>query len=70
VYPTMLRATGVGSASAVGRVGAIVSGYAGPWAIGIHGSAAFFQLIAAAMLVSSGCLALIARHVKAAGAAR
>jgi AAHS family 4-hydroxybenzoate transporter-like MFS transporter len=70
VYPTMLRATGVGAASAVGRAGAIVSGYAGPWAIAFHGSASFFQLIAVAMLVSSACLAVIARHVKGTAAAR
>ncbi len=34
VYPTAMRATGVGAAVAVGRIGATVSGYAGPWAIG------------------------------------
>ena len=33
VYPSAVRATGVGAATAVGRTGAIISGYAGPWAL-------------------------------------
>ena len=37
VYPSAVRATGVGTATAVGRMGAILSGYAGPWALGVWG---------------------------------
>ena len=33
VYPTAMRATGVGTAVSIGRAGAILSGYAGPWAL-------------------------------------
>ena len=36
VYPSAVRATGVGAATAVGRTGAIISGYAGPWALSFH----------------------------------
>jgi AAHS family 4-hydroxybenzoate transporter-like MFS transporter len=63
VYPSTVRATGVGTAASVGRVGAILSGYAGAWAIDYRGSTAYFMLIAAAMCVTFACLALVRRHV-------
>jgi MFS transporter, AAHS family, 4-hydroxybenzoate transporter len=67
VYPGAVRATGVGSAVAFGRSGAIVSGYAGSWAIGFHGSASFFGLIATAMCATFVALALVRRHIPASG---
>jgi AAHS family 4-hydroxybenzoate transporter-like MFS transporter len=63
VYPSAVRATGVGTATAVGRIGAILSGYAGPWALGLHGSASYFALIACAMAVCLAALASVKRHV-------
>ena len=36
VYPSAIRATGVGAATAIGRGGAIISGYAGPWALALR----------------------------------
>jgi AAHS family 4-hydroxybenzoate transporter-like MFS transporter len=63
VYPGAVRATGVGTAFAFGRIGAILSGYAGSWAIGYRGSASFFGLIAAAMLATLAALAIVRRHV-------
>jgi AAHS family 4-hydroxybenzoate transporter-like MFS transporter len=63
VYPGAVRATGVGTAAAVGRIGAILSGYAGAWAIDYRGSTAYFLLIAAAMGVTLVSLALVRRHV-------
>ena len=63
VYPSAARATGVGAASAVGRGGSILSGYAGAWAIDYHGSASYFALIAGAMCATFVSLALITRHV-------
>ncbi len=65
VYPGPIRATGVGTAVAFGRIGAILSGYAGSWAIGYHGSASYFGLIAAAMLATFIALAIVKRHVAA-----
>ena len=62
VYPTTVRATGVGAAVAVGRCGAIASTYAGAWALE-RGSSSFFALVAAAMLVALIALALIRRHI-------
>jgi AAHS family 4-hydroxybenzoate transporter-like MFS transporter len=63
VYPTMVRATGVGTAAAVGRTGAVISTYAGSWALDAGGSHAFFGLMAAAMTSVLLCLALVRRHV-------
>jgi len=65
VYPGAVRATGVGTAVAFGRLGAILTGYAGSWAIGYRGSASFFGLIAAAMLATFVALAVVRRHVAA-----
>jgi AAHS family 4-hydroxybenzoate transporter-like MFS transporter len=63
VYPSAVRATGVGAATAVGRLGAILSGYAGPWALASRGSASYFWLVAAAMIVCLAALASVKRHV-------
>jgi MFS transporter, AAHS family, 4-hydroxybenzoate transporter len=63
VYPTTVRATGVGTAVAVGRSGGVLSTYAGAWALEIGGSGAFFGLMAAAMTLVFGCLAAVRRHV-------
>jgi len=63
VYPGPVRATGVGAAVAFGRIGAILSGYAGSWAIGYRGSASYFGLIALAMLSTFVALARVRRHV-------
>ena len=63
VYPTEIRATGVGMAVSIGRSGAILSGYAGPWALEFHGSASFFAVMAVALSVSFVALAMVRRHV-------
>jgi MFS transporter, AAHS family, 4-hydroxybenzoate transporter len=67
VYPTAMRATGVGTAVSIGRAGAILSGYAGPWALELHGSTSFFGLMAAALMVTFVALALVQRHVPGRG---
>jgi AAHS family 4-hydroxybenzoate transporter-like MFS transporter len=67
VYPSAVRATGVGTAAAIGRVGAMLSGYAGAWAIDYRGSVSYFLLIAAAMSATFLSLALVRRHVPRAG---
>jgi AAHS family 4-hydroxybenzoate transporter-like MFS transporter len=63
VYPSAVRATGVGTAASIGRIGAILSGYAGAWAIDYRGSASYFSLVAAAMGLTFVSLALVRRHV-------
>ena len=63
VYPTAMRATGVGAAVSIGRAGAILSGYAGPWALDFRGSTSFFGLMAVALTVTFVALASVRRHV-------
>jgi AAHS family 4-hydroxybenzoate transporter-like MFS transporter len=63
VYPSAVRATGVGTTAGVGRLGAILSGYAGAWALDYRGSTSYFSLIAATMCVTFVSLALVGRHV-------
>ena len=63
MYPTAARATGVGVASSVGRIGAILSTYAGAWALEIGGNSSFFTLIACAMFAVFISLAVIRRHI-------
>jgi AAHS family 4-hydroxybenzoate transporter-like MFS transporter len=63
VYPTRVRATGIGAAASVGRAGAVLSGYAGPWALAYGGSAAFFVLMGASVFVTLLALAGMRRHV-------
>jgi AAHS family 4-hydroxybenzoate transporter-like MFS transporter len=63
VYPTGMRATGVGTATSVGRVGAILSTYAGAWALDMGGHGYFFGLVAIAMLAVVLSLWLVRRHI-------
>jgi AAHS family 4-hydroxybenzoate transporter-like MFS transporter len=63
VYPTTVRATGVGTAVAFGRVGGVLSTFAGALALEAGGSHAFFGLMAGAMVVVFICLAMVQRHV-------
>ena len=69
VYPTDVRSTGVGVASAIGRSGAILSTYAGAWALDAGGSSAFFALVACAMCLCAVSLATIKRHIPGASPA-
>jgi AAHS family 4-hydroxybenzoate transporter-like MFS transporter len=67
VYPTAVRASGVGTAVAFGRSGAILTGYAGPWALEYRGSESFFWLMAGSLVVTTVALAIVRRHVPARG---
>ena len=67
VYPSSVRATGVGTAVAFGRTGAVLTGYVGSWAIGYGGTTSFFGVIALAMVSTFVALALVRRHVAQAG---
>ena len=63
VYPSIVRASGVGSAVAFGRSGAILVGYVGPWMIALGGTTAFFGAVAVMMTATFVALALVRRHV-------
>ncbi len=60
-YPTGIRATGVGFVAAVGRIGAVASGLAGPVLLAT-GSLGFFSAVACAMF-ACGLLLLFTRTV-------
>lgn len=64
VYPASVRSTGVGTAVAFGRIGAVLTGYIGSWAIGYGGPAAFFAVVAVMMVSTFVSLAAVRRHVE------
>lgn len=65
VYPTEIRARAIGAATAFGRLGAIVSAFAGATVITMGGGAAYFAMLAIAMLLAFLCLSLIRNHIPA-----
>lgn len=62
IYPTEARATGVGIASAVGRLGAVLSSFTGVISLDLGGSFAFFAIVAA-LLALCGLAGLAARSM-------
>jgi AAHS family 4-hydroxybenzoate transporter-like MFS transporter len=68
VYPTTIRATGVGTAVAFGRIGAVLSAAAGSRMLDLGGHAYFFTLMAGAMAVCIIGLAAVQRHIRRGGA--
>lgn len=66
VYPTAVRARGVGTAVAFGRIGAFMTGFIGSWAADMGGTNAFFSVVAGMMVVTFVSLALVERHVPSA----
>jgi AAHS family 4-hydroxybenzoate transporter-like MFS transporter len=63
VYPTAVRATGVGTAVGFGRIGGVLSPSVGSWALESGGSSRYFGLMAATMVLAFGALAAIRRHI-------
>ena len=63
VYPAAVRATGVGAAVSFGRIGAVLSGYIGAWALEYRGAASFFGAVAVAMAICWIGLAIVRSHV-------
>lgn len=59
IYPTAVRATGVGTAATIGRVGAISSSFLGV----IGGSSTFFIFMAIAMVSTALAILSIQRHI-------
>lgn len=62
IYPTAVRARGVGTATGLGRTGAVTSSLLGAAVIGVGGAVAFHWSIAAVMLIVAGSLIMIKRH--------
>ncbi|WP_042885487.1 MFS transporter [Cupriavidus necator] len=67
IYPTEIRARGVGAATAFGRLGAIASAFAGAGIISAGGAAAYFSLLAVAMFLVLVCVCAIGNHIPPAG---
>jgi AAHS family 4-hydroxybenzoate transporter-like MFS transporter len=67
VYPSAIRATGVGTAVSGGRAGGVMSSYAGSWALD-SGGAGLFRLLAVMMTLVLIALAFVRRHVPRHGA--
>ncbi|MFD1561213.1 MFS transporter [Paraburkholderia silviterrae] len=70
VYPTSVRATGTASALAFGRVGAILSAFAGAAVITAGGASAYLLMLGAAMAAVLLALAMVRRHIPAAQTAK
>jgi AAHS family 4-hydroxybenzoate transporter-like MFS transporter len=69
VYPTGVRATGIGGAVAFGRIGGVLSAYAGSWALESGGAPRLFALLAATMALVLVALASVRRHIPRGSAA-
>ena len=63
IYPTAVRATGVGTAVAFGRIGGVLSPSVGSWALESGGSSRYFGLIAVTMVMAFAALSAIRRHI-------
>jgi AAHS family 4-hydroxybenzoate transporter-like MFS transporter len=65
LYPTWLRATGIGVMLGLGRLGAVASSWAGAASLDMGGPIAFFVLFAAAVAVATLACRLVSRPVVA-----
>ena len=63
VYPTEIRGTGVGFAVAVGRIGNVLAGYVGAYALDQGGPPGYFTSMAILMGIVFLSLAAVRRHV-------
>jgi MFS transporter, AAHS family, 4-hydroxybenzoate transporter len=63
VYPTRVRATGTASALAFGRIGAIVSAFAGVVLITAGGASLYLAMLGAAMFMVLIALMIVRHHI-------
>jgi MFS transporter, AAHS family, 4-hydroxybenzoate transporter len=63
VYPTSIRATGVGTAVGFGRIGGVLSPSLGQWALDSGGASGYFRMIAITMSAAFVALAGVRRHI-------
>jgi MFS transporter, AAHS family, 4-hydroxybenzoate transporter len=63
IYPPFVRATGVGAAAAVGRIGAVLSSFTGVLTLEWAGAAGYFIVIAGATAVALVSVALVRTHI-------
>jgi MFS transporter, AAHS family, 4-hydroxybenzoate transporter len=65
VYPTVIRATGAATALAFGRLGAVVSAFAGAFVITAVGSSGYLLMLAMAMFLAFLAVASVRHHIPA-----
>lgn len=65
VYPTRVRATGLASALAFGRLGAILSAFAGAVVITVGGASLYLAMLGVAMLLVLISLSQVRNHIPA-----
>jgi MFS transporter, AAHS family, 4-hydroxybenzoate transporter len=63
VYPTSIRATGVGTSVAFGRIGGVLSPYVGAWALEKGGASLLFAFISVGMTLVFAALASVRNHI-------
>ncbi|MBB4866630.1 AAHS family 4-hydroxybenzoate transporter-like MFS transporter [Pseudomonas nitritireducens] len=63
IYPTSVRATGTASALAFGRLGAILSAFAGATVITLGGAHGYLTMLGAVMVAALIALMLVRRHI-------
>jgi AAHS family 4-hydroxybenzoate transporter-like MFS transporter len=63
MYPTEVRATGTASANSFGRLGAILSSFAGAAVITARGASGYLLMLGAAMVAVAVALAVVRRHI-------
>ena len=64
LYPTRARATGAGSAAAVGRVGGMLAPFTVGWLLPVVGTGGILTLNATALLIAAGSVALLGVETK------
>ncbi|WP_165793660.1 MFS transporter [Hyphococcus luteus] len=63
IYPPTVKATGVGAAAGLGRLGAVASSFAGTIALTAGGSTGYFVLIAVSTMISVTAAAFVSRQI-------
>jgi MFS transporter, AAHS family, 4-hydroxybenzoate transporter len=63
IYPPYVRATGVGAASAAGRIGAVLSSFTGVITLQMGGASRYFIVIAGTAAIAMISVALIRQHI-------
>ena len=65
IFPVEIRATGIGSAGSVGRIGGVIGSGIGAVLLGAFGAHGFFFAIMISMVVAAVAILVIRRHVTA-----
>jgi len=63
LYPSSIRATGIGAASSIGRLGGVSSAFFGAALLTAFGGAGFFGLLLIAMCVTLAALLVLRNHI-------